>query len=278
MNWKTVTLSACMLVVLASCAKSPTGRSQLQLYSNSELNKMGAASYEEMREEQKINDDAEVNAYVRCISDALVENLPGNYSEMDWQVTVFAEPTVNAFALPGGYIGVYDGLIEVAENQHQLAAVIGHEIGHVIAEHSNERISSNMMVGLGLQLGGILASTQLDNDKAGLLMAALGVGAQVGILLPYSRTHESESDELGMEYMADAGFNLEEAPELWRNMQSASDGESPPELLSTHPNPKTRIKDLEALIPSLQDRYSAARAAGKTPACQRPASVGSSDK
>ncbi|RUO68932.1 M48 family metallopeptidase [Idiomarina ramblicola] len=277
MNWKTVTLSVCMLLVVASCAKSPTGRSQLQLYSSSELNKMGAASYEEMRKEEKVNQDAEVNAYVRCISDALIENLPAEYSQMDWQVTVFAEPTVNAFALPGGYIGVYDGLIEVAENQHQLAAVIGHEIGHVIAEHSNERISSNMMVGLGLQLGGILASTQLDSNEAGLLMAALGVGAQVGILLPYSRTHESESDELGMEYMADAGFKLDQAPELWRNMQAASEGAAPPELLSTHPNPETRIKALEAQISSLKDRYEAARAAGKRPACERPASIGSSD-
>ncbi|MCK7458199.1 M48 family metallopeptidase [Idiomarina aminovorans] len=275
MNWKTVTLIACTLVLIVGCVKSPTGRSQLQLYSSGQLNKMGAASYEEMRKEQKINDNAEVNAYVRCISDALIENLPGNYSQMDWQVTVFAEPAVNAFALPGGYIGVYDGLIEVAENQHQLAAVIGHEIGHVIAEHSNERISSNMMVGLGLQLGGVLASTQLDSNEAGLLMAALGVGAQVGILLPYSRTHESESDELGMKYMADAGFKLEHAPELWRNMQAASDGQSPLELLSTHPNPKTRIKDLEAQIPALQERYAAARSAGKTPACQRPTSVGS---
>lgn len=277
MNWKTATLSACMLVLLASCAKSPTGRSQLQLYSSSQLNKMGAASYEEMREEEKINQDAEVNAYVRCVSNALIENLPGDYSQKDWEVTVFAEPAVNAFALPGGYIGVYEGLLKVAENQHQLAAVIGHEIGHVIAEHSNERISSNMMVGLGLQLGGILASTQLDSNEAGLLMAALGVGAQVGILLPYSRTHESESDELGLRYMADAGFKLDQAPELWRNMRAASEGEAPPELLSTHPNPETRIQDLEALIPSLQDRYSAARAAGNTPDCQRPASLDNSE-
>ncbi|MCA1767774.1 MAG: M48 family metalloprotease, partial [Idiomarina sp.] len=127
------------------------------------------------------------------------------------------------------------------------------------------------------QLGGILASTQLDSNEAGLLMAALGVGAQVGILLPYSRTHESESDELGLQYMADAGFKLDQAPELWRNMQAASEGQSPPELLSTHPNPQTRIQDLEAQIPALQERYSAARAAGKKPACVRPASVDQSD-
>lgn len=273
MIWKTLTLSTCVLLVLTGCAESPTGRSQLQLYSNSDLNQMGAASYEEMREEQKINQDADVNRYVRCVSDALIKHLPGDYSQTDWQVTVFAEPTVNAFALPGGYIGVYDGLLEVAENQHQLAAVIGHEIGHVIAGHSNERISSNMMVGLGLQLGGILASTQLDSNEAGLLMGALGVGAQVGILLPYSRTHESESDELGLRYMADAGFKLQEAPELWRNMQANSGGDSPPELLSTHPNPETRIQDLEAQIPSLQERYNAARAAGNRPSCEKPASI-----
>lgn len=273
MIWKTLTLSTCVIVALTGCAESPTGRSQLQLYSNSDLNQMGAASYKEMREEQRINKDAEVNQYVRCVSNALIEHLPGDYSQTDWQVTVFAEPTVNAFALPGGYIGVYDGLLEVAENQHQLAAVIGHEIGHVIAGHSNERISSNMMVGLGLQLGGLLASTQLDSNEAGLLMGALGIGAQVGILLPYSRTHESESDELGLRYMADAGFTLEEAPELWRNMQADAGGDSPPELLSTHPNPKTRIHDLEAQIPSLQERYSAARTAGNRPTCEKPASI-----
>ncbi|WP_289116722.1 M48 family metallopeptidase [uncultured Idiomarina sp.] len=273
MQLKTVLLGITAAVTLASCAQSPTGRSQLQLYPSSELNKMGAASYEEMRKEGKINQDEQVNAYVRCVTDALVETLPGDYAQMDWEVTVFDEPTVNAFALPGGYIGVYNGLLETAENQHQLAAVIGHEIGHVIAEHSNERISSNMLVGLGLQIGGVIASTQMDSDEAGLLMAALGIGAQVGVLLPYSRTHESESDELGLEYMADAGFQLDQAPELWRNMKAASGGAAPPELLSTHPNPDTRIQDLEAQIPSLQSRYQQAVAAGHTPNCQRPASL-----
>ncbi|RUO77192.1 M48 family metallopeptidase [Idiomarina seosinensis] len=262
MRLRTVAASLAAVLALASCSKSPTGRSQLTLMPAQQLNQMGEQSYEQMKQELEINNDAATNAYVQCVSDALIETLPDPYRNADWEITVFANEAANAFALPGNNIGVYDGLLEVAENQHQLAAVIGHEIGHVIAEHSNERVSSNMMVGLGLQIGSVLAETQLDKGNAALLMAAMGVGAQVGILLPYSRTHESESDRLGLEYMADAGFKLEEAAQLWRNMAENSGGQNPPEFLSTHPNPSSRIDAINSYIPQLT-------VANKSPNCQR---------
>ena len=261
MRLATVAASLLVSVTLVSCSKSPTGRSQLTLMPAQQLEQMGDQSYEQMKQELKVSSDETTNAYVQCVTDALIATLPEPYRSADWQVTVFENEAANAFALPGYNIGVYTGLLEVAENQHQLAAVIGHEIGHVIAEHSNERVSSNMMVGLGLQVGAIIADTQLDQENAALLMAALGIGAQVGILLPYSRTHESESDRLGLDYMADAGFKLEEAAQLWRNM-SANSGANPPEFLSTHPAPSSRIDAINRYIPQLT-------VANNTPNCQR---------
>lgn len=262
MRLRIVAASLLATLALASCSKSPTGRSQLTLMPAQQLEQMGDQSYEQMKQELEVNSDAATNGYVQCVTDALIDTLPEPYRSADWEVTVFTNEAANAFALPGYNIGVYTGLLDVAENQHQLAAVIGHEIGHVIAEHSNERVSSNMMIGLGLQVGAVIADTQLDKENAALVMAALGVGAQVGILLPYSRTHESESDRLGLDYMADAGFKLEEAAQLWRNMSANSGGQAPPEFLSTHPAPSSRIEAINSYIPQLQ-------VADQSPNCSR---------
>jgi predicted Zn-dependent protease len=159
-------------------------------------------------------------------------------------VVVFDEPQINAFALPGGKIGVYKGLLKVTENQHQLAAVIGHEVGHVIAEHGNQRLSSNALIGAGLQVtSAVLKTKQVANNQQ--LMSALGVGAQVGLQLPFGRAHESEADEIGLDLMAEAGFDPRESVKLWQNMDKASGGQKQPELLSTHPHPSTRIEQLQ---------------------------------
>lgn len=261
MRIRTVAASLLATMMLVSCSKSPTGRSQLTLMPTQQLQQMGDQSYQQMKQELDVSEDASLNAYVKCVSNALIKTLPEPYKSADWDITVFNNEAANAFALPGYNIGVYTGLLDVAENQHQLAAVIGHEIGHVIAEHSNERVSSNMMVGLGLQVGAMIADSQLDEENAALVMSALGIGAQVGILLPYSRTHESESDRLGLQYMAEAGFRLQEAAQLWRNM-AAEGGDAPPEFLSTHPAPSSRIEAINNYIPQLQ-------VANKTPNCQR---------
>ncbi|WP_339878214.1 M48 family metallopeptidase [Pseudidiomarina gelatinasegens] len=252
--------------VLVACTQSPTGRNQLMLYSSGQLASLGDDSYAQLKSKEKISTDAATNAYVRCITDDLISVLPTPWRDKQWEVTVFDSEQVNAFALPGENIGVYTGLLKVTENRDQLAAVIGHEIAHVIADHGNERMSNQMAVGLGLQVGSVIAATQLEDDTAAIVMAALGIGAQVGVLLPYSRVHESESDQLGMDYMAAAGYNPAQAANLWRNMAQVG-GASGPEFLSTHPSPQSRIQAIEAYAPKLQTIYQEARANRRKPLC-----------
>lgn len=269
-KWQTAIVATLTLTALVACTKSPTGRSQLQLYSSNELAQMGSQAYEELKAEEKLSTDQALNSYVQCIADELIVTLPDEYRALDWEVNVFDSDQVNAFALPGGKIGVYRGLHEIAETPSQLAAVMGHEIGHVIAEHGNARMSSNMLIGIGLQVGSIIAAQKTDQNTAAMIMAGLGVGAQVGIALPFSRSHESESDQLGMDYMADAGYNPAEAADLWRNMKAASGGNAPMEFLSTHPSPDSRIQDIENYLPEVMPTYRERVAAGKGSTCKRP--------
>lgn len=251
--WKSAVIAAAVVSAVA-CTQSPTGRSQLQLFSSDELAQLGAQSYNSLKEQEKVSNDPALNRYVQCISNDLIAVLPEPWAQQTWEVTVFDSEMVNAFALPGGKIGVYTGLIDVAETPDQLAAVIGHEIGHVIAQHSNERMSNQFAAGLGLQLGGLLIGQEMDSNEAALIMGVLGVGVQLGYILPYSRIHESESDELGLRYMAAAGYDPRQAAELWRNMAQQG-GPKPPEFLSTHPSPETRITKLEELAVSAMSAY-----------------------
>lgn len=256
--WKKIgIITALTLLTVSACTKSPTGRNQLMLFSSGQLASLGDDSYNELKEKEKISTDSKVNSYVRCVTDDLIAVLPSPWRDKQWEVTVFDSEQVNAFALPGENIGVYTGLLKVTENRDQLAAVIGHEIAHVIADHGNERMSNQFAVGVGLQVGAVLASSKLEEKDAAMVMAALGIGAQVGVLLPYSRTHESESDQLGLDYMAAAGYNPAEAANLWRNMAKVG-GAAGPEFLSTHPSPQTRIDAIEAYAPSVRALYQSA--------------------
>jgi len=177
---------------------------------------------------------------------------------------------VNAFALPGGKIGVYTGLLSVAENPSQLAAVMGHEVAHVLARHGNERVSQQLAVGetMGL-IEGWLSSGGGGGTGQQAAMALLGVGAKVGILLPFSRAHESEADAIGKTLMAKAGFDPRESVTLWQNMGRAGNG-GPPEFLSTHPSHDTRIRDLQAGMDVAMALYEESRATGRTSQCKRP--------
>lgn len=229
----------------AACATSPTGRNQVLLFSEQQLTQMGDQAFASMKEELKVSDKRVQNSYVECVANAITARVPDTVFSGQWEVVVFADKQVNAFALPGGKIGVYTGLLDVAENQHQLAAVIGHEVGHVIADHGNERMSQSTLINMGSQaVGQVLAANQVP--QSGPIMAAIGLGVQVGVQLPFSRTHESEADLIGLRLMAESGFNPQQSVNLWQNMSAASEGQRPPELLSTHPSPDSRIQDLKA--------------------------------
>lgn len=256
------------LVVLAAsvtaCATSPLGRTQLRLLPEAELAEMGAAAYTEMRRKTPAEPDAAVNAYVRCVADAITAELA---TRQKWEVTVFRDDSANAFALPGGKIGVHSGLLDVAKDQHQLATVIGHEVAHVLAAHANERISTAYAAEAGVQLATIAAAG--GSTQGGRQMyALLGLGAQVGVLLPFSRAQEREADLLGLDLMAKAGFDPRRSVDLWHNMAAAG-GPKPPEFLSTHPSSGTRIRELETRLGTAMPLYEQARAAGKSPRCKR---------
>ncbi|GAB3526688.1 M48 family metallopeptidase [Photobacterium alginatilyticum] len=246
-------------LALTACSSSPTGRQQVLLFSNQDMSQLGAQSFEQLKQQETINSDQKTNQYVQCVTRALTAKLNPSSGFSQWEVVVFDSKQVNAFALPGGKIGVYTGLLDVANNQDQLATVIGHEIGHVLAQHSNERLSRNQLANAGLQLSSMAISGTQYHDAA---MAGLGLGVQYGVLMPYGRAQESESDIIGLRLMAEAGFNPNESISLWQNMAKASGGSQPPELLSTHPSHSSRIDDLRAEIGRLPS-YNATR-----PQCQ----------
>ena len=249
-----------VLVLLAGCATSPTGRSQLVLMPESEINQMGLQAFTTIKKETRIDHNTTTNRYVQCVAQAITRETGGK-----WEVVVFSDADANAFALPGGKIGVYTGMLKVAENQDQLATVIGHEVAHVLAKHSNERVSQKFAVEQGLGLINALANPQSGTGQT--LMGLLGVGAQYGILMPYSRIQESEADILGLDLMAKAGFDPRQSTRLWVNMGRAGGGQ-PPEFLSTHPSRNTRISELNQHMPVALQLQARARQQGKRPNCK----------
>ncbi|WP_371194233.1 M48 family metallopeptidase [Glaciecola sp. SC05] len=238
-------LTAVAASLLSACTTSPTGRSQVLLYSDQQLSQSGIQAFAGMKQETPISTQAVTNRFVQCIANNIIQQLDKNASPDEWEVVVFESDQVNAFALPGKKIGVYTGLLKVAENQHQVAAVIGHEVGHVIAQHGNERMSQSTLIGVSQEVVNQALSVN-GVQQTPAIMSALGLGVQVGLTLPFSRTHESEADIIGLDLMARAGFDPRESIKLWNNMNKASGGQRPLEILSTHPAPETRISKLNA--------------------------------
>ncbi len=261
--------AAALLAVLGltSCAESPTGRPQLMLFDQNQVNQMGVQTFEELKTKMPISKDKKSNQYVQCVAKQVLSVTPAKYQQNQWEIVVFDSDQVNAFALPGGKIGVYTGLLLVAENQHQLAAVIGHEIAHVMAGHSNERLSSNQAVQTALGVTDVALNAMNTRYKAEL-SSAFGLGAQVGLILPFSRVHESEADLIGLDLMAKAGFDPQESVKLWQNMAKQGSGGTP-QILSSHPVPENRIKALEKNMANANAEFQARKAKGGMPACNK---------
>jgi predicted Zn-dependent protease len=259
----------CLLVSITllgfGCATSPTGRKQLILMPEGQMASLGVQAFDQMKAQTPVEQDLKTRAYVLCVTDPIVRALKGKTSVEKWEVVVFKEESANAFALPGGKIGVHTGLLKVAQTDAQLAAVIGHEVGHVIAKHGNERVSEGVLAQAGMVAASVISK---DNPNSNLIMAALGLGAQVGIMLPHGRTQESEADEIGLNLMADAGFDPRQSVELWKNMMAESKG-APPEFLSTHPASQTRIDNLNSKMAPALAAYQKSQSAGNRPSCAR---------
>jgi predicted Zn-dependent protease len=194
-----------------------------------------------------------------------VLELPPDYRDLEWEMAIFQSDSVNAFAMPGGKIGVMTGILKAAQNQDQLAAVIGHEIAHVTARHANERASRGSFSNVGVQVAAVL----LGGGNQGATYTAyeaLQAGAALGIMLPFSRSQESEADVIGLEYMAKAGFDPRESVPLWQNMGAEAE-EAPAEFLSTHPSSEKRIDQLVGQFGTTLKLYNEAKQAGKAPNC-----------
>lgn len=251
------------LFVLGCSTVPITGRRQLSLVPSSQLMALSAQSYNEVLTESKVvKNTSEAQMISRVgnnIKNAVEQymaqnNLSSELAGFEWEFTLIDENTVNAWAMPGGRVAFYTGILPICQNDAGVAVVMGHEVAHAIANHGGERMSQ----GLAQQLGGVALNVALQEQPQltqQLAMTAFGLGSNVGYILPHSRLQESEADEIGLIFMAMAGYDPSEAPKFWKRMQANEQGARPPEFLSTHPAPETRIKDLEKLVPKAMKYY-----------------------
>lgn len=255
-RWARVGLLSLLLAigVAVACTTVPiTGRSQVMLLSEGEEQKLGFDAYQDVLKKAKVSSDPELNAQVTRVGRRIAEAT--GRTDYQWEFKVIDDKQANAFCLPGGKVAVYTGILPITRDDAGLAAVIGHEAAHAIARHGGERASQQLLAQFG-QAGTQLAVSQRDPLIQQAVLAGYGGLATVGVLLPYSRTQESEADHLGLIYMAKAGYHPSAARDLWVRMAEASKGrERPPEFLSTHPTEATRIKQIEAWLPEALQHY-----------------------
>ena len=263
-NIVNVAIVLAVILIYSACSTVPvTQRKQIKLIPNSTMFATSFLQYDEfLKENKKSTNQAQTQmvvtvgkkiqkAVAKYFTDKGMNSLLNGYK---WEFNLVEDKQVNAWCMPGGKVVVYTGILPITKDEDGLAVVMGHEIAHAIADHGNERMSQQLV----LQMGGVALNEALkskpEQTKA-LWMTTFGVGAQFGAILPFSRIHESEADEMGLIFMAMAGYNPEKAVEFWKRMSTVSGGQKPPEILSTHPSDETRIKNLQAKLPEAMKYY-----------------------
>ena len=274
-RWAMLSAVLCLwIMVCASCSQvAITGRSQLNLIPDSTMNKMALTEYQTFLKDNKVSASASDNSAVQRvglkIQDAVERycrqnNMADRVSGFNWEFNLIESKEINAWAMPGGKVVVYTGLLPVTQNDTGLAVVMGHEIAHVIARHGNERMSQGLLV----QMGGMAVSEALSTQPAAtqqLFSQSYGLGTNVALILPYSRLHETEADRMGMIFMAMAGYNPQDAVAFWERMaKQTSTKDKPIEFLSTHPADSTRIANIKSCIPEAMRYYQPGPAAVPT--------------
>jgi len=246
-----------------------TGRTQLVDMSREQEAALGLQSYQQILRQEQVVPSGKVVDVVHAAGERLAKAAAPEDPGFEWEYTVIQSDQANAFALPGGKVAVYTGIIPIAQNADGLAIIMGHEIAHAIARHGAERIAHQRLVQLGTLAAG-MAMSDMDTQTQHMVMGALGVGAQFGVILPFSRDHESEADHMGLIFAARACFDPREAPKLWERMASAGGNGQPAEFMSTHPSHDTRIRQFEQWMPeALEIR---AQSCGDQPAQAKPLS------
>jgi metalloendopeptidase OMA1, mitochondrial len=239
---------------VSGCSTVPyTNRSQFMVMPESDDLKLGAAAYQQVLKKEKISHDPRLTEPVQQVGRRIAA--AANKPEYQWEFTVIDDPKqANAFCLPGGKVAVYTGIFPIAKDEAGLATVIGHEVAHALARHGAERMST----GMALQAAGMAVAVAAGGQSAATqqaIMSAYGLGAQVGVALPFSRSQESEADRIGLILMAKAGYDPEAAVGLWQRMEQNSNGKGPPEWLSTHPSEGTREQDIRGWIAEARQYY-----------------------
>ena len=239
-------------LVLTGCVTNPeTGKSSFIITSEAEENQLGRQAYGEILQKERVSQNAQLTAMIQRVGQRIstVANKPG----FQWEFRLIESPQKNAFCLPGGKVAFYTGILPIAANEAGVAAIMGHEVAHATARHGGQRMSVALGTQLGLSgLSAIIGGK--DSQSKNLLMAALGLGSQVGVALPFSRGNESEADEIGLTYMAKAGYDPREAPKIWERM-ARGEGGGPPQFLSTHPSSSGRQAALSAQLPRVLPFY-----------------------
>ena len=243
----------------SGCSTVPaTGKSALLLMPESALIEQSNSLFAEMRKNERVSRNAQHNAMAQRVGEKIAKVAEADMPNVNWQFVVFEGDQLNAFALPGGQVGIYTGIFNLVDDDSDLATVVSHEIAHVTAQHGNQRMSRQMLVVAG---GVILAAaTQKQEDKTkNAMLAAYGLGSQVGVVLPFSRSQELEADQLGLHYMTRAGYNPRRAIVFWEKMMHKKNANMMPELLSTHPAHRTRIAALQKQVEIAIDEHNSSQ-------------------